>query len=116
MDEDDFGAVMAHQLAALLADRIRHDDDGLIAANSTDECEADALVAAGRLDDDGIRADQAFFLCFSDHIVRCTRFNRATDVQSFKFDEDICAVRRRHMVQPDDRRMSHGFEYVVINH
>ena len=54
--EDDLGAEEAHQLAALDGEGLGHGDDERIALGGADHGEADAGVAAGRLDDGLARA------------------------------------------------------------
>lgn len=116
MDDDHLGAIMAHQLAALLGDRIGHDDDGPVALDRADERKADALVAAGRFHDDGVRFQHATRLGVADHIVCRAGLDRTAHVQPFKLHQDFGRVFRRHVVQPDNRRMPHRVKNVVINH
>ena len=64
VDQDDLSTVMFNKLLTLFAYRVRHDDDSLIASDCADEREADTLVAAGRLNDNGVLVDEAFLLDF----------------------------------------------------
>ena len=116
MNQDHFCAVMFDELAAFFADGIRHDDDCLIAADSTDECEADALIAAGRLNDNRIRFDPAFLFSFQDHVVSGSGFDGTADIESFKFHKNLRIARLVHAVEPDHRGMSHCFQNILINH
>jgi len=108
--------VMLDKLPAFNADRIRHDNDGSVAAHSADERKADALIAARRFDDDGVFCDEPVSLGAADHIVRCARLDRAADVQPFEFDENLRAVRIGHPVQTDQRRVPDRIENIVVNH
>ena len=54
--EDDLGPEGLEQPAPLQAHGLGHGDDQLVAAGGTGEGQADAGVAAGRLDDDGVLA------------------------------------------------------------
>ncbi len=56
MDQNDLGAVVGHQLAALHTDRVGHNDFDLIAAHGADKSKADALIAGG-----GFHNDHSWF-------------------------------------------------------
>ena len=65
--EDKLRAVGFHQLAALYAHGLRHDDDDAVAAGGSHGSKADARVAGGRLDDHRAALEQAFLLRVVDH-------------------------------------------------
>ena len=116
VDQDQFCAVAADQLTPFLADTVRHDNTDLVAPDSADERQTDALVAAGGLDNDGILGDLTALFGFADHIVSGARFDAAADVDSFIFNKDFSRTGRNDLVQPDDRCMSDCFQYIVIDH
>ena len=116
VNQDYFCPVLLHQLASLLTDGIRHDDDGLIASHGTDQGKTNALVAAGGFHNDGIRPDQALFLCVCNHVECSTSLNRTAHIQTLKFDQNLCAVRFCHTAQADNRRVPHCLKYIIINH
>ena len=109
VNENDFCAIMTNQFAAFFADRVRHNDNCPITAYSADECQADALVAACRLHNDGILVEQSLVFCVCNHVKSRAGFDGTADVQTFKFHQNLCAVRICHAGQPNHRRMSHCF-------
>ena len=116
MDQNDLRPVMTHQLATLLADGIGHDDDGFVPAHGTNERQADALVAAGGLHNDGVRLDEAFLLGIADHVVGRAGLDGTADIQAFKFDKNLGISGLIHTVQADHGGVSHGLKDVVIDH
>ena len=114
--EDHLRAVVPHELAPLLAHAVGHHDHGLVAPDSAHEREADALVAARRLDDDGVRIEHPARLGVADHVVGRARLDGAAHVERLEFHQNLGAVRVGHTVQADQRRLSHRFQYVVVNH
>ena len=114
--QNDFRAVVLHQLAALLGNRVRHDDLDRVALDRAAQRKADALVAAGRLDDDRVRMEQAAALGVLEHVERGARLDRAADIQTFKFDKHIGRARRDHAVQTHHRRMADRFQNVAVYH
>ena len=116
VDKHDFGAVVADKEAAFGADGVRHDDDGLVAANGTDQSQAYSLVAARRLDDDGVFMNQAFLLGGTNPSVCGPCFNGSADVKPLELDENLGAVRTDHMLQADNGRMPDCFQNVVKYH
>ena len=112
VDEDKLCAVRLDEFTALLADRVGHDNAHVIALDRADERKTDALIAAGRLHDDGVGADQTALFRLGDHTVRCARFDRAADIDALVFDEDIRAVRRDDAREFDHRRVADGFQNI----
>ena len=115
VDQLDLRPVVAHQLAPLLADRIGHDDDRPVPLHRAHEGQADALVAAGGLDDDGIFVDQTFPLGGLDHIQRRPGLDGAAHVQRLHLHQYLGASRPRHAVEPHHRGITDGFKYVLAN-
>src|SRR5581483_9416102 len=75
--EDELRAEGLEKLSALDGKRIGHDQDAAIAFRRRDERQADAGVAAGRLDDDALaRLDLAALLRVFDHRQRDAVFDR----------------------------------------
>ena len=107
---------MADKLAAFLADGIGHDDDRTVALDRSDQRKTNALVAAGRLDNDGIRADFAVPLRVFNHLICRARLDRAADIESLKFYQHLSPLRIRQMLQANHGGMPYRFEYRMINH
>ena len=90
--EHELRTVRFHELSALLAYRVGHYDAHLVALYRTDECESDTLVAARRLDYDGVFVDYIVFLSLEYHIVGSSRFDRAAYVESLVLYEYLGRV------------------------
>ena len=93
MDKDYFCPVVPHELPALLADRIRHNNHRAIPPDRTNQRQTDALIPAGRLYNDRILLYQAALLRLQYHIVSCSCFNGASHIQPLKFHQHFRAVR-----------------------
>ena len=109
-------AVVPDELPPLLADGVRHDDDRVIALDRADEREPDALVAAGGLDDHGVRVQQPGVFRLLDHVQRGARLDGAAHVQTLELHEDLRAARLRHPVKAHERGMPHRLQNVVVYH
>ena len=116
MHQDDLRTVVLHQLAAFLGDRVRHDDLDRVALDRAAQRKADALVAAGRLDDNRVRLKEAAALGVLEHVERGARLDRAADVQSLKLYKHVGRTRRDHAVQAYHRRMADRFQDVAVYH
>ena len=79
--EDELRAIGLHDLAALDAHGLRHDDDDAVASGRGDGRQTDAGVAGGGLDDDGVRLEHAALLRVLDHGQRHTVFYGAGRVE-----------------------------------
>ena len=90
LGEYELRAVRLHKLAALNAHGLWHDDDYAVASCGGDGCKADARVAAGRLDDDGVGVQQTLCLCVVYHRLCDPVFNGACGVKILKLCEDPC--------------------------
>ena len=86
VDEHQFCAVRFDELAPLLADRVGHDDAHAVALDRADERKTDALIAAGRLHDDRVGAEQTALFGFGHHAVRRAGLDRAADIDALVFD------------------------------
>ena len=116
MYQNYFRAIVLHQFAALLGNRIRHDDLDGVALDRAAQREADALIAACGFDNDRIRTNQAAALRVRYHIQSGARFDGAADVQALKLDEYLRAVRRNHAVQAHHRRVADRFQNIAAYH
>ena len=65
--ENQLGTVGLHQLPALQAHGLRHDDDHAIAAGRADRGETDAGVAGSGFNDDGFLCQESFRFRIVDH-------------------------------------------------
>ena len=115
--EDDLRTVGLEQIAALDAHRLRHREDGAVAAGRRDRGEADARVARRRLDDDAARLELALFLRLIDHRLRDAVLDRASRVEILQLDEDVRleVVRLDEMIGLEQRRMADELRNVVVN-
>ena len=115
VDQLDLGPVVAHQLAALLADGIGHDDDGPVALHRAHEGQTDALVAAGGLHDDAVLVNQPCPFGGLDHVQGRAGLDGASHVQGLHLYQDLSAARPGHAVQPHHGGVADGFEYVLTD-
>ena len=99
VDEPDFRPVVLHELLALLAHRVRHDQDGVIPADCPHQRQADALVAAGGLNDDGVGADEAVLLRLVDHVQSGAGLDGTTHVQPLVLHQHLGGVLAHHTGQ-----------------
>jgi len=86
--EDQLRAECAQNLAPLLAHRLRHGDDQVVAALGADHRQGDASVAAGRLDDERIRADVPLAFGGLDHGQADTVFDALGRIGVFELSQD----------------------------
>lgn len=75
MDQNDLCAVVFDQLSALVAYRVWHNDDCLVAAHRADQRKANALVAAGGLYNNGVFMDKSIFFALQDHVISGSGFD-----------------------------------------
>ena len=116
MDQDHFRSIMLHQLSPFFTYRIRHDDPGLIAPDSSHQSQTDPLVAAGGFHNDSVLFYEPFFFGVFYHVICSPGFNRTAYIQSFKFHKDLGASLLCHPIQTDQRRISHCFKNIMIDH
>ena len=114
--QNDLSAVVPYNLAALLADRIRHNDYRAVAAHGTNQRKSDTLIAAGRLDDNAVLVQETGALSCENHIVCRAGLYRPADVDSLKFDKNFGRILVRHAAQSHKRRAADGFENIFANH
>lgn len=86
--EDQFRPVGGHQQAALHAHGVGHDDDSPVAPGGGHHGQADARVARGGFDDDGVRLQQAAGLGVVQHGLGHPVFGRAGGIQIFQFGQE----------------------------
>ena len=115
--EDDLRAVGLEQVAALDAHRLRHREDGAVAAGRRDRGETDARIARRRLDDDAARLELALLLRLLDHRLRDAVLDGSRRVEILQLDEDIRleAIRLDEIIRPEQRRMTDELRNVVVN-
>ena len=87
--EHQLRAIRLHQLAALDAHRLRHHDDDAVAAGGGDGSQADAGVAGGRLDDDGVALQLAARLGVIKNGLGDTILDGACGVEVFELGEEL---------------------------
>ena len=96
-------AIGEHQAAALDRHRIGHHQDQLVALDRGDHRQADAGVAAGRLDDRAAGFQLARFLGVLDHRQRDAVLDRPAGIGAFGLDPHL-ALAAEQAVDPDARR------------
>ena len=114
--ENDLRPVVAHELAALLAHAVRHHDDGLVSLDRADEGETDALVAACRLHDDGVRLEPPALFGVSDHVEGGARLDGAAHVERLELHQHLGHVGCDHAVQAHKRGVPYRVKYCVADH
>ena len=82
------GAVSLHQIATLDRHGFRHGDDDAVATGGRQRAQADAGVAGGRLDDDGVGVQLAFGLGLVEHRLRDTVLHRPGRVEQLHLAYD----------------------------
>ena len=93
------GPVGAQHVLLVLADLVRADEDAAVAALLGDQGEADAGVAAGRLDDGAAGLQRPGLLGGRDHLHRDAVLDRAARVEVLDLGQD----QRRHVRRPPGR-------------
>jgi hypothetical protein len=91
--DDDLRAEEAHQLAPLDAERLRHRQHAGIALGRADHGEADAGVAARRLDHRLARLQLAGLLARLDHRKREAILDRSQRIEGLHLDPEVDALR-----------------------
>ena len=107
---------MLNELTSFLTYRVRHYDDCLISFYCTDKRKANALIAAGRLDDDAVLIDLSVFFGLLDHTQSRTRLDGASDFKSLKLNEYFGKARLYHAVKSYKRGISNGIQYRIADH
>ena len=116
MDQQDFRTIVADELAPFLTYGIRHYYYRPVSAHSADKCKTYSLVAAGRFDYHGIRADFACQFSLPDHIPRCTCLDRTAYVEAFEFYQHLSVTGLIHMIQADHRSVSDRLKDIIVYH
>jgi len=110
----DLGAQESHHLATLDAKALGHRNDQGVAFLRAHHGEADAGIAAGRLDNCLARLQGAILLRLLDDIERQAVLDRSHRIERLDLDEEIDAL-GGELVQPYNRRPAYGFEYVFVS-
>ena len=106
-------AEKTHQSAALDAEAFRHCHDQRITLLGADHGEADARVAAGRLDYRlaGLQGAGFFGLLY---YTKCEAIlHRAQRIERLNLHEEVHA-RRRQLADPDNRRIAHRLKNIFV--
>ena len=82
------GAVCLHKVATLDRHGFGHGDDDAVAAGGGQRAQADAGVAGGRLDDDGVSIQLALGLGLVEHRLRDTVLHRTCRVEQLHLAHD----------------------------
>src|SRR5690606_11159388 len=111
---DDLGAEEAHQLAPLDAEALRHDDDQRVALLGADHGEADAGVAAGRLDHRLARLQQTAALGVLDDTEGEAVLYRSHRVEGLEFGVEVAPLWRQ-LADAHRGRAADGLQDALIS-
>ena len=106
MDQNQLRPVGLDELPPFFTDGVGHNDADLVPLHRPHQGQADALVAAGGLHDNGVRGQNPPGLRVQDHVAGGAGFNGAADVDPFVFYQHIGRARRHHAGEPDERGVS----------
>ena len=112
--EDHLGAEEAHEPPTLHAEAVGHHRHQRIALRRANHGQADAGIAAGRLDHRLAGLQLARFLCRLDDAERQAVLDRAERIECLDLDVEV-DPRRREPVDPHDRRVADRFENALIS-
>ena len=114
--QDDFCPVCLQKVAALHGHGLRHGEDSPVATGCRHAGQADAGVAAGRLDDDGILGELALGLSLLNHGLGDTVLDAACRVEIFQLYQDISlqAVGLDKVIGTEQRSAPDEFCYAII--
>ena len=115
--QDNLRAVCLEQVAALDAHRLRHCQDGFVAASCCDAGEADARVAGGRLDDRSARLQFAVFLGLLDYGLRDAVLDGASRIEVLELHVDVSldVIGLDEVVGLQERRTADQFRNAVVD-
>ena len=114
--QHDLRAKCEQQYAALQAHGLGHGEDEAIALDGRDECETDARVAAGGLDQRRLAGgDLASLLGRFNHGQTDTVFNAAQGVLAFQFGNNGRGQACGHAIEPHKRGLANKFRYIRGN-
>ena len=105
-DQAQVGADQPEHVLLLVALRLRHDDDGAIAAGIGHQGQADAGIAGGALDDDAAGAEQAAGFGVLDDRQRRAVLDAAAGIEELALAQDLAAGQLGCLVQADQRRVA----------
>ncbi len=112
--ENDFGAKGAQQNATLQAHGVGHGDDQPVAFHRGDERQADAGIAAGRLDQDGLAGvNITGLLGFVDHADANAVFHAGDGVEAFQLGDDGRFGSGSDFVEPYQRSVTNQFGDII---
>src|SRR5262249_18377643 len=111
--EPQIDAARKRHVLFFLALRLRHHNDGAIAAGVADQRQADAGVAGGPLDYDPTGPKRAALLGVFDDVERSTVLDRAAGIQKLGLAEDGAARLFRRAAQLDQRRVADSADKAV---
>ena len=114
--QDNFCPVCLQKVAAFHGHGLRHGENSPVATGCRYAGQADAGIAAGRLDDDGILGELALGLSLLNHSLGDTVLDTACRVEIFQLYQDISlqAVCLDEVVGAEQRGTSDKFCYTVI--
>jgi hypothetical protein len=104
---------LSQHVLFLLALRVGYHDDGAIAARVADECETDAGVAGGALDDHAAGLEESALLGIEDDVERGAVLDRAAGIEELGLAEHVAAGRFRRAAQADERCVADRFDESV---
>src|ERR1043165_1977936 len=87
-DVFELAAESLNQLHLLFGETARDAEDNTVATRNSHECEPDACISGGRLDDGGAGLEQPLFLGVENHPQRRTIFDGSARVEPFNFCVD----------------------------
>ncbi len=113
--KDQLGPIGAQQHTALFAHRIGHDQGQLVAPGGAHKGQANAGIAAGRLDDDGIGFDLAGLLGGFDHRYADAVLNAVGWVEVFQLGSHFSRRAIGYPAQAHQGGIANQFGYIVCD-
>ena len=113
MYQNDLGAVLRNQLAALFTHRVGHDNLDPVSTDGAHQSNADALIAACRLAENRVLGENALRRRVAQHVPGRARLNRTAHVERLDLDENFGTARLGHALEPDDGRASNRIQNVL---
>jgi hypothetical protein len=104
------GAAEPQHVLLLLTLRLRHDDDGTVAAGVGDQCNADAGVAGSALDDHAAGPQLSLLLGVLDDGECGAVLDRTAGVEELRLAVDLAARRLRRSTELDQRRVADAID------
>ena len=107
---------MLNEFSSLLADRIRHDDYGLIASDCTNQRKTDSLIATGGLNNYCVLMYKSLLLSLYYHVKSSSGLDGSADIGSLKLNQYLGTVLSSHSSKLNQRSIPDCIKYVLINH